>query len=658
MADSGSPDPSRFTSERPIPLSSHETGPHAANAHNSPNTATASRRLRLMGFARATRDTYIPRLTTSVTLLATGIATRGIEYDEFGTPLTFPKDTTFTLFPTYTRQVKTTDNGSGWTVSVRGWMWCPGVMSRKNRLILSLAKQITRYGGGSVALAAVDRLELDPTLNSDTLQDFDQPTSDVSSLSSGHSASPSMAPSIDAADNDKLIRDRLSSFIARSIPAAQISIVVGAVDTANSSNLKEIHATTDSNGNFEAEIFVPYEPSVVQVRSVADETICVFHEVRVVSISGYGLISDIDDTVKLTGVIGDKRELMHRLLLGDIMSWNIPPVIAWYKALLSRSDFTFHYVSNSPWQLFTLISQYFEAVQLPPGSIHLKQYTGNIISSLMEPSSSRKKKSLFKVAQDFPEKKFVCVGDSGEKDLDAYADLAVSYPNQVKCIYIRVVENSLSDINDDNVLGELNWMIEEWTRRQKDTLVVPHVESVPDLIDMSDSIPDAVSTSRGARLPPMIPKKPVALKGVTLTKAPPLPERKYATDTKLGTSYHQGSRASTPVARSASANPTSPKSSGTAPPPPPTPPRRGTVTSSPLFTPQGGPEERASEFFHVHNLNGAENLYELEDVDKRGAEWLQRMKIVLHSLEGTGVRLRLFRDTDDQFFKDSLQDLD
>lgn len=536
-------------------------------------------------------------------------------------------------------------------------------MSRKNRIILSLAKQITRYGG-SAALAAVDRLELDPALNSDTLQDFDQPTSDVSSLSSGHSASPSMAASINAVDNDKLIRDRLSSFIARSIPAAQLSIVVGAVDTAKSSNLKEIHATTDSNGNFEAEIFVPYEPSVVQVRSVADDTICVFQEVRLVSISGYGLISDIDDTVKLTGVIGDKRELMHRLLLGDIMSWNIPPVIAWYKALLSRSDFTFHYVSNSPWQLFSLISQYFDAVQLPPGSIHLKQYTGNIISSLMEPSSSRKKKSLFKVAQDFPEKKFVCVGDSGERDLDAYADLAINYPNQVKYIYIRVVENSLSDINDDNVLAELNWMIEEWTRRQNDTLVVPHVESVPDLIDMSDNIPDAVSTSRGAKLPPMIPKKPVALKGVTITKAPPLPERKYvqksATDTTLATSHLQESRANTPVARSVSANPTSPKLSGTPPsppPPPPPPPRRRTDASPPFFSPQGGPEV-ASEFFHVQNLNGAENPYELEDVDKRGAEWLQRMKFVLHTLEGTGVKLRLFRDSDDQFFKDSLQDLD
>lgn len=658
------------------------------NPSDNTSNAPVSRRLRLIGFARATRDTYIPRLTSSVTLLATGITARDIQYDEYGSPITFPKDTTFTLFPTYTRPVKNSENGDGWMVSVRGWMWCPGVMSRKNRLILSLAKQITRYGGGSAALAAVDRLELDPNFNQDTLQDCDQ-NSDVSSISSGNSASPLMAPSLGSIDNDKLIRDRLSSFIARSIPAAHISIVVGAVDTARSSNLKQIETTTDSNGNFETEIFVPYEPSVVQVSSVADETVCVFQEVRVVTIAGYGLISDIDDTVKLTGVIGDKRELMHRLLLGDVMSWNIPPVIAWYKALLSRSDLTFHYVSNSPWQLFSLISQYFEAVQLPPGSIHLKQYTGNIISSLMEPSSSRKKKSLFKIAQDFPEKKFICVGDSGERDIEAYTDLAVNYPTQIKSIYIRVVEDSLSDVNDDNILNEIEWMIKEWSRRQKDTPVVPRVESEPDLIDMSDSSavpatnqpatnqrdavstqlnavfngPDPISTSRAAKLPPMIPRKPIALKGVTVTKAPPLPERKYlqkaATDSILSDSYHQehsGSRVSLKVPKSGSVSPR--VSTSSPPPPPPPPPRRRTGASPLLSLPQVESIDQSSEQFHVDNLNGAQSFFELEDVDKRGAEWLQRIKAVLHSLEGTDVKLHLFRDTDDQFFKDSLQDLE
>lgn len=623
--------------------------------------STTLKRLRLLGFARATRDTYLPKLTTSVTLLATGVTQRLVEYDEYGSPLVFPKGTTFTLFPTYTRPV-TTDTEKGYVVSVRGWMWCPGVMSRKNRLILSLAKQITKYGGGAsalVALAAVDRLEHDPALRQDSL-DLDH-ASDTASISSGATSESfatlgSAGSGYSSADTDRLIRERLSSFTAKLIPRAELNVIVGASDTSKSAELKETTVYTDNNGNFETEVFVAYEPLVVQVTAVADDTICSFQEARLVSVSGYGLISDIDDTVKLTGVIGDKRELMHRLLLGDLLLWNIPPVISWYKALLAQSDITFHYVSNSPWQLFSLISQYFDAVQLPPGSVHLKQYTGNIISSLMEPSSSRKKKSLFKIAEDFPEKKFICVGDSGERDLEAYADLAASYPGRVKSIYIRVVHDSFSDVDDANILNEINWIIDEWNRRQRSLPVVPKSESVQDLIDLSDPT-DTTASTRAARLPPIIPKKPVALKGASLNKPPPLPERKYAksaTESELVDLLFGG-----PLpARSASTDPGSYISSDSpSPPPPPPPPRRRTTQS--MDSADISPQLRLeAQTFHLDNLNGAGSFYELEEIDKLGAEWLQRITIILHQLEGTGTKVKFFKDTDDQFFAESLQDLD
>lgn len=647
------------TSVRPTADSPPPQSELAPTASSTSQLSATSKRLRLFGFARATRDTYLPRLTTSVTLLATGVTQRLIEYDEFGSPLVFPKGTTFTLFPTYTRPV-TSATGKGYMVSVRGWMWCPGVMSRKNRLILSLAKQITKYGGGA-ALAAVDRLEHDPALRQDSLA-TDQ-ASDVASISSGATsgssgtfASGGSAQSM--SDTDKLIRDRLSSFTAKLIPKAQLNVIVGAADTLNSGTLEESQVFTDNNGNFETEIFVPYEPSVVQVTAAADETICTFKEIRLVSVSGYGLISDIDDTVKLTGVIGDKRELMHRLLLGDLLSWNIPPVIAWYKALLAQSDITFHYVSNSPWQLFSLISQYFDAVQLPPGSVHLKQYTGNIISSLMEPSSSRKKKSLFKIAEDFPEKKFICVGDSGERDLEAYADLAASFPGKVRSIYIRVVQDSLSDVDDANILGELNWIIEEWTRRQEALPVVPRTESTQDLIDLSDPT-DTTASVRAARLPPLIPKKPVSLKGITLSKPPPLPDRKYLVRAAAESESPDLSRL-LPVssATTESGSNVSSSSSGlsNAPPPPP-PPRRRTTQG--LDSSDISPQARLeAQGFHIDNLNGAGSFYELEEIDKTGAEWLERVTTVLHQLDGSGTKVRFFKDSDDHFFAESLQDLD
>lgn len=212
---------------------------------------------------------------------------------------------------------------------------------------------------------------------------------------------------------------------------------------------------TDGYGYFHTTIEVNYKPSVIFASSMVTETVFAAQNVMIVPSNGLGVISDIDDTVKLTGVVGDKRLLLRNLLLQDFEAWKIPSIVKWYMDLSKKRDISFFYVSNSPWQLFPSISEYFNLVGLPKGSIHLKRYLGSMISSLLEPSLSRKKTMLHKILRDFPDKKFVCIGDSGEYDLEAYVDLAISYPNRVLSIYIRYVENSLSLEDDRRILKEL-----------------------------------------------------------------------------------------------------------------------------------------------------------------------------------------------------------
>lgn len=623
-----------------LPPATLESAVSGISGFSAASPASTTRRQRLLGIARAARDTYIPRLTLLVTQLALGVA-RLPDYDENGLPLAFPRGTTITLFPSYTRVVD-----GAYVVTVRGWMWCPGVMSRKNRLILSLAKQVVRYGQGTVsndaAASAVDRLE-DPTLRQDLLRDSALSLDAASLLSQDTVA---RAPGLP----DLLMRERLAAFLARSITGASVSVVVGAANTAQA-QLVELTASTDANGHFEVDVPVSYVPSVVQVRAHADDTVCLFQEVTVLADRGVGIISDIDDTVKLTGIVGDKRELMHRLLLGDLASWNLPAVVAWYTALRAR-QVLFHYVLNLPWQLYLLIQQYFDAVRLPLGSVHLKQYTGNIILSLMEPSSSRKRKSLFQILAHFPHKQFVCVGDSGEQDLEAYADLAATYLGRVKAIYIRAIPDSFSDVEDGRILAELRRMIQEWNETEATNTVSngdtdTHIYtsdtsntvnavgaaslSPPPLLDLvSDDLPEPplvdIPPSAPKKFSPMVPKKPANLRA-ELAKLPPLPERKYL--------------------RTASPAPS--RSATLSPVPPPPPPRRRVEAPrlSPIYT-----------FDNLQRLYGLDEFYELEDVDRRGALWLQRMVSVLDTLKGSGTTLHFFDDEDKEFFDNALHLVD
>lgn len=607
-----------------------------------------SRRQRLLGLARATRDNYIPRLTGQVTQIASGasraFATPGSDlYDEQGNVI-FPKDASITLFPSYTRQV-----GDKYYIDIKGWVSCPGLMTRKNRLILSLVRQVTRYNSAN-SDQAIHQLESDK-LKQDMLQD------DVSDLESFHSeaskdsnpdqlrnvtsSSSSVQTGPSAFNNEELMKERLASFIARSIPNAALTVVIGS--HVVHSEIAEKEVFTDASGNFETTVQTSYLPSVIQVKANSDDTIFSFQDVMFVPGEGIGVISDIDDTVKLTGVIGDKRELMTNLLLKEVTTWSIPPVISWYDNIKKLDNVSFHYVSNSPWQLFSTIEQYFRAVKLPYGSFHLKHYTGNIISSLMEPSSSRKKKSLDKILNDFPEKKFICVGDSGEADLEAYVDLAKSHPGHILSINIRVVEDSLSDVDDNKILNELVRILTT-KRRVTSSSATPQPVEIPNLIDLSDDSP--VSTpqaeERRAKLPPMIPKKPTNLKGNSLEKKPPLPRRDY-----LARAHTDSELASKPTVIELTTVEL-----------PPLPKRPDAVLHhAKTESDEAFSQHENNLFDNLQNIYDSPNFYELEEMDRKGANWIRRVITSLQDLEGSGTELRLFSDGDQQFFANSTEDL-
>lgn len=625
---------------------------------SQPNTQ--SRRQRLLGLARATRDIYIPKIA-SVAQYAAGTATRAsqIEYDEFGLPLTFPKGTVITLFPSFTKPIVASQSPTsqdGFIVSVRGWMWCPGLMSRKNRLVLSLAKQLTKGGGEELQQKAMERL----TRDSESI--IDSNSSDTESLSSSTLAEEN-TPEPNSVDS--LIKERLSSFIATSIAKASLNVVIGSEESEYSHELVETLLYTDGRGHFVKEIFVPYKPSLVQVNAAVDESVYSFQEVNIVSPAGLGIISDIDDTVKYTGVIGDKRELMSRLLVGQISSWNIPVVVKWYQDMLRFSGATFHYVSNSPWQLYNIINQYFESVNLPRGSIHLKQYSGNIIASLREPSTSRKKTTLSKILHDFPDKKFICIGDSGEHDFEAYVDLAKAYPNRIMAIYVRAVPGSFSLIDDSKILLKLQCMIKEFRKRKMAKLSSKQNSSasLENLIDLDLDVDLKLALSRAQKLPPLVPKKPASLKGQPLLKTadtgdsetpPPVPARRR-------TPIDFDKRARLDEATIPKLTPT--QSNAEDRPPPPPPRRQETRSSSPELRNWGSeirnrsPDIQNSAFDNLNTLHGVSDEFELEEVDEKGAMWIRKLSVALHELNNTETDVALFEDLDEVFFRTSLENL-
>ena len=152
---------------------------------------------------------------------------------------------------------------------------------------------------------------------------------------------------------------------------------------------------------------------------------------------GLSVISDIDDTVKLTNV-GDRRELLANTFLRQFRP--VPGMVDLFREWHAAGT-AFHYVSASPWQLAGCLAGFFEDAGLPPGSMHLSLFRLKDTTPLGRlPSKKRsKRRSIERILEDFPGRRFVLVGDSGEKDPEIYTAVARRFPQQVSAIAIREV---------------------------------------------------------------------------------------------------------------------------------------------------------------------------------------------------------------------------
>ena len=221
-------------------------------------------------------------------------------------------------------------------------------------------------------------------------------------------------------------------------------------------------------------------------------------------------IRDRDDTIKHTGVTGDKRSMFSNVFVHEFKSWAIPGMSLWYNTLRDSENVDFFYVSNSPFQIYPILDDYISQ-HFPTGPLFLKQYSGNLVSSLMSSSAKRKLGSILGILADFPRKRFILVGDSGERDLEAYTEAAKRFPSQVAGIYIRCCKDSMSDVavNGHKMMDELNAMIEAKLYGTADT---SNSSSAPELkapVKDTDEIPDLITFEETKVAPSKPRKKPV-----------------------------------------------------------------------------------------------------------------------------------------------------
>jgi phosphatidate phosphatase APP1 len=392
-------------------------------------------------------------------------------------------------------------------IDVRGWLYSPhrGPMTRKNRLLIGLARQLSgipapkppsraqspdsatslrarhkehearreeesiaqeaeqilRKGQGEQQVAAEGGYSERPLYDSDSESIYGERGRSGSHTPSrmddppgpGHlhkraswNQPADMSPKELLAANTHLMA-RLRPFLTNPLVSSPVTVFFYDEQTSVSRTVM-----TNEAGHFVMRAALEFVPT--HVRVLASEQLSATEEVKVTEPIGVSVISDVDDTIKHSSIGSGAREIFRNAFIRDLGDLTIEGVKEWYNTMYDMGC-RVHYVSNSPWQLFPVLASYFSLAGLPPGSYHLKQYSG-MLQGIFEPVAERKKGTLEKIMRDFPNRKFILIGDSGEADLEVYTDVVLANPGKVLAIFIRDVTTPESAGYFDSAMGPLS----------------------------------------------------------------------------------------------------------------------------------------------------------------------------------------------------------
>jgi hypothetical protein len=154
---------------------------------------------------------------------------------------------------------------------------------------------------------------------------------------------------------------------------------------------------------------------------------------------GWLVISDIDDTIKRTLTLEPTGLLQTTFA-------DIPEPIAGmpelYEYLDSELVPTWFYLSASPYNLYPFLHGFVHEHYLP-GTIVLRDYSwmdiSGLIKSFTEKTEEYKVDRMEKIHGWFPQRRVLCIGDSTQKDPEAYAEMYLRYPEWIHAIAIRKV---------------------------------------------------------------------------------------------------------------------------------------------------------------------------------------------------------------------------
>jgi phosphatidate phosphatase APP1 len=151
----------------------------------------------------------------------------------------------------------------------------------------------------------------------------------------------------------------------------------------------------------------------------------------------FGVVSDIDDTVMVTALPRPFLAAWNTFVLDEHARTPTPGMAVLYERIVrTLPSAPVLYLSTGAWNVAPTLSRFLSRNLYPAGPKLLTDW-GPTRDRWFRSGQEHKRTSLERLAEEFPDVKWLLVGDDGQHDEAIYSEFAQRHPQNVRAIAIR-----------------------------------------------------------------------------------------------------------------------------------------------------------------------------------------------------------------------------
>ncbi len=156
----------------------------------------------------------------------------------------------------------------------------------------------------------------------------------------------------------------------------------------------------------------------------------------------FGVVSDIDDTVMVTALPRPFLAAWNTFVLNEHARTPTPGMAVLYDRIRrTHPAAPFLYLSTGAWNVAPTLRRFLGRNLYPQGPLLLTDW-GPEPDRVFRSGRAHKIDELERLAQEFPEVRWLLIGDDGQHDEETYSGFAEAHPGNVAAICIRQLSNS------------------------------------------------------------------------------------------------------------------------------------------------------------------------------------------------------------------------